>query len=35
MFAHLVKVMGLRWGGGDVQLFDVFGSDVDDLIDVL
>ena len=35
VFAHLVEVVGLRWGDGDVQLFDVFGSDVDDLIDVL
>ncbi len=35
VFAHLVEVMGLRGGGGHVQLFDVFGSDVDDLIDVL
>jgi len=35
VFAHLVEVVGLGWGCGDVQLFDVLGSDVDDLIDVL
>ena len=31
----LVEVMGLRWGCGDIQLFYVLGSDVNDLIDVL
>jgi hypothetical protein len=35
VFAHLVEVMGLCWGSCDVQLFNVHGSDVDDLIDVL
>ena len=31
----LVEVMGLRWGGGHVQLFKVLGADVDDLVNVL
>ena len=35
VFAHLVEVMGLRRGCGDVPLFDLLGSDVADLIDVL
>ena len=35
MCAHLVEVVGLRWGCGDVQLFDVLGSDVNDFIDIL
>jgi hypothetical protein len=35
MLAHLVEVVGLRLGCGDIQLLNVFRSDVDDLIDVL
>ena len=35
VFAHLVEVVGLRLGCGDIQLLNVLGSDVDDLIDVL
>ena len=35
MFAHLVEIVGLRWSCGDLQLFDLLGSDVNDLIDVL
>jgi hypothetical protein len=27
--------MGLSWGCGDVQFFDMIGSDVDDFVDVL
>jgi len=30
-----VEVMGLYWRGGDVQLLDVSGPDVDHLVDVL
>ena len=35
MFAHLVEVVRLRWGCGYVEFFYVFGSNVNDLIDVL
>ncbi len=35
MFAYLVEVVGLSRGGSHVQLFDVFGPDVNDLIDIL
>ena len=35
VFAHLMKVVGLGWRCGDVQFFDMFGSDMEDLIDVL
>ena len=33
--ARLVEVMGLHGRGGDVQLLDVPGPEVDDLVDVL
>jgi hypothetical protein len=35
MFAHLVEVVRLRSGCGDIQFLDMFGSDVNDFVDVL
>ena len=35
VFAHLVEVVRLGWGCGYVELFYVFGSNVNDLIDIL
>ena len=35
VFAHLVEVVRLRSGCGDIEFFDMFGSDMNDFIDVL
>lgn len=35
VFALLVKVMGLRWGCGYIEFFDMPCSNMDDFIDVL
>jgi integrase/recombinase XerD len=35
VFAHLVEIVGLRWGGGDIEFFNMLRPDVDDFIDVL